>query len=243
MSTAVVAALADDAAARAVAERLGLPIVTSPAFASMLLRSTPSGLGLRETAPGAPGPVVIDLVKGRVGWRKEHGSSARDPLCRALGLGRGPTTVVDATAGLLVDSMALVNAGLEVTAIERSPIVAALQRDAVLRAGGVPGLTLVHGDAIALLSEWAGTARAPDAILVDPMYDDQTRKSIAPKEMRALRLAVGPDADAGALVAAALSCAQRRVVVKRARHAPVLHPSPSFELVGRSTRFDVYLRP
>ncbi|OGQ17049.1 MAG: hypothetical protein A2138_05895 [Deltaproteobacteria bacterium RBG_16_71_12] len=241
MSGASVAVLASDAAARAVGEALGLPVVTTAGEAPLLLVSTPRGLALQQTGEGAPGPVVIELVAGKVGWRRHHGASARDPLCRALGLHKGTRMVVDATAGLLVDSMALINAGLEVTAVERSPLVHALQQDAVARAGGVPGLTLVCGDAIALLLAWAGSARAPDAVLVDPMYDDD-RGSVAPKAMRALRLAVGADVDGPALVAAARSCARSRVVVKRSRHAPPLAPGPSFSRAGRSTRFDVYLR-
>ncbi|MCC7108241.1 MAG: class I SAM-dependent methyltransferase [Deltaproteobacteria bacterium] len=209
--------------------------------APLLLRSTPRGLALQETGAGAPGPVLIELLRGKVGWRKEHGASSRDPLCRALGIRKGTHRVVDATAGLLVDSMAMVNAGLEVVAVERSPVVHALQQDAVLRAGGIPGLTLVQGDAASLLREWAGTARVPDAVLVDPMYDDE-RTSVAPKEMRALRLAVGADLDGPALLEAALACARRRVVVKRGKHAPTLGAAPSFVQEGRSTRFDVYVR-
>ncbi|MBI1948089.1 MAG: class I SAM-dependent methyltransferase [Deltaproteobacteria bacterium] len=241
MHATAVAVLASDAAARAAGEPLGVPVVAAPAEALVLLVSTPKGLALQVTGADAPGPVVVELVKGKVGWRKRHGASPRDPLCRALGLHKGTRTVVDATAGLLVDSMALVNAGLEVTAVERAPVVHALQRDAVKRAGGVPGLTLVLGDAIELLRAWQGSARAPDAVLVDPMYDDE-RSSVAPKEMRALRLAVGADVDGAALVTAARACARSRVVVKRSRHAPPLVPAPSYAHEGRTTRFDVYLR-
>lgn len=223
------------------ADRLGLPRVGDEREAFLLLRATPRGLALQETGADAPGPVVIELLRGKVGWRKKHGASSRDPLCRALGIHKGTRTVVDATAGLLVDSMAMVNAGLEVVAVERSPVVHALQEDAVLRAGGIPGLSLRQGDAIALLREWAGTARAPDAVLVDPMYSDE-RAAVAPKEMRALRLAVGADLDGPALLEAALACACRRVVVKRGKHAPSLGGTPSFVQEGRSTRFDVYVR-
>ncbi len=236
-----VAVLAADVGARAVGEALGLAVVHAPDEAALLLVSGAHGLALQETGAGAPGPVTIDVVRGKVGWRKTHGASTRDPLCRALGLHKGTRTAVDATAGLLVDAMALVHAGLEVIAIERSPVVHALQRDAVARAGGVPGLTLIHGDAIELLRAWAGTARAPDAVLVDPMYDDE-RASVAPKTMRALRLAVGADVDGPLLLEAARACARARGVVKRGKRAPALGDAPSFVQAGRSTRFDVYVR-
>ena len=128
--------------------------------------------------------------------------------------------------GLLVDSMALVNAGLEVVAIERSPVVHALQQDAIVRAGGVPGLTLVQGDAIALLRELGRHARArPTPCWSTPCTTTTRATASPPKEMRALRLAVGADADGhGARRGGARLRARVRVVVKRGEHAPALRP-------------------
>jgi len=54
---------------------------------------------------------------------------------------------------------------------------------------------------------------------------------------------VGDDIDAAALLAAALECAGKRVVVKRPRLAPVIAGlPPSFSQAGKSSRFDIYLR-
>ena len=48
--------------------------------------------------------------------------------------------------------------------------------------------------------------------------------------------------DAPALLAAALRCARRRVVVKRPRLAPALKgPQPDMRITAENTRFDVYL--
>jgi 16S rRNA (guanine1516-N2)-methyltransferase len=233
----LIAALKDDARAAEEAVRLGLPLVSDESEARLLLLTVDGALGLKETGKKAPGPVVLDVVKGRVGWRKKTGGTrGTDPLLRAVGLGRGTVSVVDATAGLLRDACALANAGLHVIALERSPILHALQRDALDRAGHIDGLTLINADARA----WLMANDRVDVVYVDPMYDPDHRTAVPPKEMRALRLAVGPDEDASSLVDVALQRAMKRVVVKRPKHAPPLAPNVSVRIAGSTTRFDVY---
>ena len=59
--------------------------------------------------------------------------------------------------------------------------------------------------------------------------------------MRLLRQLVGADEDASGLLAVALGCARRRVVVKRPRLAPTLTgPPPGFHIIAPNTRFDIY---
>ena len=223
---------------------LGLPVVDDDEEAvAVLLCSTPAGLALQETGARAPGLVSIDLVGGRVSWRKKTGASRDDPLCRALGLGRGVKRVVDATAGLGRDACAMAASGLQVVALERSPILACLWADALHRAGGVPNLTLLCADAVQMLRAWAGTPAAPDAVYLDPMYPGAPRTALPQKEMRALRAVVGADPDVDALIDAALACARIRVVVKRPRGSPLVRPNRAHAFEGKSTRFDLYLRP
>jgi 16S rRNA (guanine1516-N2)-methyltransferase len=224
---------------------LGLPLVDEPAAATLLLSQTDQGLSLLATGKGAPGPVRVELAGGRAAWRRKTGASRADRLCRAVGLGRGTTTVVDATSGLLRDAAALAHAGLSVTALERSRVMAALQEDGLrrARAAGVAlrELVLVHADARSWLAGVAGTALAPDVVTIDPMYADSHRSAVPPKEMRLLREVVGGDEDAAALFEVARRAALRRVVVKRPLHAPPLARGESVRLVGNTTRFDVYL--
>ena len=59
--------------------------------------------------------------------------------------------------------------------------------------------------------------------------------------MAAFQVLVGGDEDADSLLPLALQVAQRRVVVKRSRHAPVLAGiKPGLVMEGESTRFDIY---
>ena len=167
------------------------------------------------------------------------------PIVKAVGDAR---TVVDATAGLLGDAFLLAVAGFEVTAIERSALVYLLAKDGIERAerdvrlaellGG--RLKVVHADAREWLAARAGTAEAPDAVVIDPMFPPKRKKSALPrKEMVALREAVGADLDAAELLAAARACARQRVVLKRGDDAPEL-AKPDWSIEGTTVRFDAW---
>ena len=68
------------------------------------------------------------------------------------------------------------------------------------------------------------------------------KTALVKKELRLLRALVGDDQDAASLLATALVCARRRVVVKRPRRAPTLSGlTPDFQSCAPNTRFDIYL--
>lgn len=167
------------------------------------------------------------------------------PIVKAVADAR---TVVDATAGFLGDAFLLAVAGYEVTAIERSALVSLLAKDGLERAERDPRLSellggrlkVVHADAREWLRARAGTAEAPDAVVIDPMFPPKKKKSALPrKEMVALREAVGADLDAAELLAAARACARKRVVLKRGDDAPEL-ARPDWSIEGTTVRFDVW---
>src|SRR5262249_40442587 len=152
--------------------------------------------------------------------------------------------------GLANDSFVLASLGFEVTLLERSSIIYTLVEDAILRAKKDPRIApimdrmhLVHTDAIT----WLPTLKEqnqPDIIYLDPMFPERKKSARSKQKMLMLHDIVGEDPDAEALLKAALTCAVKRVVVKRPRMAAALtvNPAPSFSLVGSSSRFDVYLR-
>jgi len=155
--------------------------------------------------------------------------------------------VLDLTAGLGGDAMALAALGCTVWMVERIPQVAALLDDGLRRAGAgldwVSGrLRLEVGEARALGPVLAEAWR-PEVVYLDPMYPEGRRRGAARKEMALFRDWFGGDEDADALLPLALSLGARRVVVKRPRKAPPLGGrAPDAARVGRSTRFDIYLR-
>jgi 16S rRNA (guanine1516-N2)-methyltransferase len=213
----------------------------------LLLAVTENGLELRDAAdPGTRGVLVdfrsIDLRTGT------GNLSRRQPLGRAFG--RETRTVVDATAGLGHDAALLACMGYHVTAIERSPIIAALLSDGIRRAACdealrkllVPHLRLRVGDAREILANQSSAVDRPDAVFLDPIFPAKRKASALPKKsIRLVRRLVGDDADAGELFTAAIRAAERRVVVKRPHHAPPLGGEPAFTISAKLVRYDVYI--
>ncbi len=207
---------------------------------------------LELTVDGAPyGPVSADLSTIEV--KSPAARSRRQPLARAVGLARSGgdmPRVCDATAGLGGDAWLLAALGCEVIALERSEVVFALLEDALERARATAPeicdrIQLVHGDALEIFANWPerGCGACPDVVFLDPMFPPKKKKAaLERKEMRALRSVVGEDADASALLDAALKLARRRVVVKRPLHAESLALQPTVSQKGKSMRYDVYVQ-
>lgn len=248
LSLAVAAATpAQLAQAQALAQALALPLATAERVYPLLLWLTPERLELRLTGPDAPGPVSVDFVAGRLGYRRRHRGS--EPLLRAVGLkGDQRLRIVDATAGLGRDAFMLACQGCRVQLLERSPVIAALVQDGLDRAARDPELGIWINERLQLSvadsRTWLSAcpaAERPDVVYLDPMYPHRSKTALVKKDMRLLRELVGDDDDAPALLAAALACARSRVVVKRpVSAAPLAGPVPSFTLAAQNTRFDVY---
>ena len=222
------------------AQELNLPLLPlGSTDAGFLLVLTQARLELREVG-SKTGPVFVDFSVGRRG---------KDPLLRAVGVkGDICPKVVDATAGLGQDALALARAGCQVRLVERSPIIAALLADGLERARSMPEtqevtdrLTLINADTTPWLHTLEDTAR-PDVVYLDPMYPASGKSAAKNKEMRFFRDIVGADSDADTLLEAARAVSRRRVVVKRPLKAPFLGDQrPSSSLTGKTTRFDLYV--
>lgn len=240
-------ALADTA--RELAAQLGLPLYNpEDPPPALLLTLTPERLELRQTTKGAEGPLFVDFLGGPIEYRRRQTTSRKEGIARAVGLKGGTSLVVlDLTAGLGRDGFILASLGCTVRMVERSPMVASLLADGIQRARQKPTLaeimarlSLIPGDSLDILRTWQG--ERPDVAYIDPMYPHRGKSALVKKEMRLIRLLVGDDEDSDGLLAAALSVAGRRVVVKRPRLAPALAgPAPNFAIGGKNSRFDVYL--
>ncbi len=190
----------------------------------------------------------VDFVNGPVAHRLRFGGGRGQELPKAMGLRAGKTpTVIDATAGLGRDAFLLASLGATVMMIERSVDMHALLRDGMARAldaGGVTAeiikrMTLIHGDAIALLPELS-----PEIVLVDPMHPPRNKSALVKAEMRQIRAIVGIDDDQTRLMQTALAHASRRVVLKwPAKAAPMADiPPASHQIIGKSVRYDVFMQ-
>jgi len=227
------------------AEELSLPLAEDAAAIGvpLLLMVTATGLELREAASAATKGVRVDFTA--IDLRTGRGNlSRRQPLARAIG--RASRTVLDATAGLGHDAALLACMGFSVTAVERSPVVAALLQDGLARAladeryrealGG--RLRVIVADARAVLRE---LDEPPDVVYIDPMFPPKRKASaLAKKSIRLLRRVVGDDEDAEELLQTALDGCARRVVVKRSMYARPLGSKPAASVAGKLARYDIY---
>lgn len=212
------------------------------------------GVRLQQTGKKAPGPVWAEFTEGAVDHRRKFGGGKGQMIAKAVGIKAGVyPKVLDATAGLGKDSFVLASLGCPVAMLERSPVVYSLLEDGLRRAdeyavaeGDVELLQVVSR--MQLLAQDSGDYLQrlepdsfPDVIYLDPMFPDRQKTADVKKEMRAFHSIVGKDEDADGLLPLALSRANYRVVVKRPRKAPFLNQQPpSFQLEGKSSRYDIY---
>jgi 16S rRNA (guanine1516-N2)-methyltransferase len=239
--------------ATALAAKLGLPI-TQPQnpksitdYTAILIISE-NGISLQECGEKASGAISVDFVSGAAAHRRKFGGGKGQSIAKAIGLQslKNPY-VIDATAGLGRDGFVLASLGCRVHMIERSPIVFTLLEDGIARALEneeirhiVKNMSVTNENGLQWLTN---TKESPDVIYLDPMFPERGKTALVKKEMRIFKQIVGTDTDAGLLLEPALAKAKYRVVVKRPRLAPTINEiAPTFQLEGKSNRFDVYVK-
>ncbi len=251
--------------ARALAEELCLPLEADSREASGVLDVCRDMLSI-SLKGDRPGDHTLQLDWGRLDIASQAGGSRRQPLLKAV-LARkrscSGTVILDCTAGLGRDAWILAALGCAVIAVERNPLLYALLRDGVARAGihrpaAARRMRLCHAEAREVLSALtpqekysagcapSGLLPRPDTVYLDPMFPGHGRRKTAEKKsMRLLRTLLADTRDESeALLNPALRVAKSRVVLKRPEKAPVLMSGkarPSHQIRGRGMRYDIYL--
>ena len=206
-------------------------------------------LSLQQNDQNASGPLCVDFQDATLAYRQRH-SRQPEAILKALGARHGESLqIVDATAGWGLDAFVLASAGHRIDLIERSVILHALLQDGLRRAAAssdeglaviADRMTLHLGESSLKLQGWG--ASLPDVIYLDPMFPERRKSAKVKKNMYLLQQILHDELPTEALLRDALSLARRRVVVKRPAHAGFLEDiKPSFQLTGKSSRFDIYL--
>lgn len=203
------------------------------------------GIGLTDTS-SRQNPLRVDFASSRLNYRRATGSVRKERLARATGAGPG-VHVVDCTAGLGRDSFMLASFGCTVTMVERSPVLVQLLEDALARANKtnvaniVGRIQLVEADAIEFLQ---GLHERPDVIYLDPMFPPRGKHAKVKGEMQMLQRYLGPDTDTQTLIDTALATDCPRIVLKRPAHgAEIPDLKPTYTLKGKTSRFDIFIKP
>ncbi len=254
MNSAPLVIMADPAcqsAGQILAERLQLPLVDDSTGYDLVLEVLPEGLQLQPLGKKAPGPTRVDFVSGAVAHRRQFGGGKGQMIAKAVGIKGGTCpAVLDATAGMGRDAFVLATLGCEVTLLERAPVIHALLEDGLFRAGEaddaelqaiIARMQLINADSQQWMFDQAAAGQRYPVVYLDPMFPHSDKSALVKKEMRVFRPVVGDDLDADALLDSALQIASHRVVVKRPRKAPFLaQKTPSYQLEGKSSRYDIY---
>jgi 16S rRNA (guanine1516-N2)-methyltransferase len=244
----------DDAAqerAQAVANLLGVPLNDRSGTQYSLVFDA-AWVYLESNEHGKHGRIMVDFCAGSVAHRRQQGGGKGQMIAKAVGLGpKFRPRILDATAGLGKDAFVLACLGCEVTMMERSPVAFALLTDGLQRAQTFAAendpelatilarLSLRAGDSIEFLR--GATEPVAEVIYLDPMFPERQKQAAVKKEMQAFHAVIGQDLDAEALLKAAVAKAGYRVVVKRPRLAPAVDGmTASYDLQGKSSRFDIY---
>lgn len=237
---------------------LGVPacIGTSalPETCRLVLHADAEGLSL-GTWPSRradAAPTRVDFQDPALLYRLKTGGK-RQGLGRALGLASyAEPRVLDATAGLGRDALAMAALGCHVSMLERALPVFLLLQDGYERARNsddeamavlLSRMTLHYGEARTWCAQIAaGTLPRPDIVYLDPMFPPRGKSARVKKDIAVLQSLLGSEEDFEGLLEAALVAATRRVVVKRPAggKVPTRH-QPDFTVEGKTTSFDVYL--
>lgn len=187
-------------------------------------------------------PITVDFLAGKNQHRRLYGGGTGQMLCKAVGLKAGlRPRVLDMTAGLGQDAFVLASLGCSVHLQERSAVAGALLFDGLQR-------LLVSGDDLAQRlsfcftdSRLASADGRYEVVYLDPMYPEHKQKAAVNKSMAVFRSLMGGDTDADELLAQAFDSASHRIVVKRPKKGrPLADKTPSYQLVGKSSRYDIY---
>ena len=234
----------DVEAAEELASRIGAELTrdeNTAASAGLCLRFDGKGAALS----GGGMELYADLT--RMIPRIRRGNLNSEILIRAAkpsSLGTSPTAL-DATAGLGEDSLLLAAAGFRVTLCERDPVIAALLKDSLRRASGVPELSdavsrmkAVECDSVSYM---AGASERFDLILLDPMFPERKKSGLIKKKLQLIQMLEAPCDDEEELFSAAYSLSPRKLLIKRPAKGPYLAgKKPDHSVTGGSVRYDCF---
>lgn len=234
--------------AEKLAAQLDCPLIENGSLAHFdyVLVYTSEKLALHKPSEKKFTLFYIDFLSKTILYRVRKASLRNELLARAMGKRpEDKPVIVDATAGLGRDSFLLASLGFQVIMLEQSPILHALLLNALYRAQSHPHtaeiaarMQLIQANS----TEWL-TGKQVDIVYLDPMFPERQKSASCKKEMVILQNLLGKEDKNQNLFDAAFACAKWRVVVKRPRLAEYVTPlAPHFSLLGKSSRFDIYLR-
>lgn len=194
------------------------------------------------------GSLKIDFIHDRANYLRPIPRGKNELIAKAIGIAKGNLDIVDATAGLGKDTILLARLGCQVRATERSnlifPLLAEAHKQAMLSPSPpewIQQISFIHQEASVYLRRLGADSR-PQVVYMDPMYPEQKKSALPRKEMQIFRSLITEPQNELELFQAAWEVATERVVVKRPVAAPPLAENVSHSYLGKSVRYDMYVK-
>ncbi len=182
----------------------------------------------------------VDFTSGSLQHRSQQHLGGEHVIKACQIKGQKKSRVLDATCGLGTDSYLLHQAGFEVTACEKHPVVFALLKDGIKRVQSENEkvmFSLFNIDSLKMMSE-----TNYDVIYLDPMFPHSKKSAKNKLGMQLFQQLYHNKADnALELVEKSFASDCKRVVIKRPVKADLVTTfKPTFQVKGKTSRFDAY---
>tara|TARA_B100000749_G_scaffold280223_1_gene275299 strand:- start:8494 stop:9243 length:750 start_codon:yes stop_codon:yes gene_type:complete len=196
--------------------------------------------------------VCVNFYTSETTYMRQSTLGKKQPLFRALGIGKGVNRVLDATAGLGGDLFKMACMGFEVVGYEREPSVYALLLDGVIRSR-IQAQEADDSEMLDIMSRidvrWGDASRLDkldgiEAIYFDPMFPHKSKGALSSKEIQALQSLCSDycweDQVEEFQRLQSISNA-KRLVVKRPLKALAFGDGVNHSYEGKSLRYDLYV--
>ena len=188
-------------------------------------------------------PLKIDIQKGALGWRLAR-AKHETHLKKAIGKTDRPLRILDATAGLLGDSMIMLALGHSVTAYEQSKILYMLLNNELNQLSETDS-NLINFQLInSNVCETKFNEESFDVIYFDPMYPEDKASSARRSDLKKINSILeieGLASDPESTFTYLRNIPSTKLIVKRPLKADAFKGSINYQVLGKSVRFDIYL--
>ena len=188
-------------------------------------------------------PLKIDIQKGALGWRLAR-AQHETHLKKAIGKTDRPLRILDATAGLLGDSMIMLALGHSVTAYEQSKILYTMLNYQLNQLSETDSNSLNFQLINSNVCETNLSEESFDVIYFDPMYPEDKASSARRSDLKKVNSILeieGLASDPEPTFTYLRSIPKTKLIVKRPLKVDAFKGSINYQITGKSVRFDIYL--
>lgn len=182
-------------------------------------------------------PLTLDPTKGPLGYRLKR-SEQEGLLKKALGNLKPGSVIVDATAGLLKDSLIFNSFGFRVIAIEQSKILGAILKVSQKTNAELSSIELRIGQSENMLPKLNA-----DVIYFDPMFEKEG-SALSERNLRLIKEILAIESiqqDNQVTFEKLYQNNYQKLIVKRPIKSKPFSENFNYQIKGKSIRYDVYV--